>query len=70
MCFRKKCLSAPTTTGLKANLQNIPRYVISYHVVCFGESELTKNCMQNDIYTTQKTSKICIVQKLYTSMKE
>ncbi len=36
MCFRKKRLSSHTTTGLKANLQNIPRYVISYHVVCFG----------------------------------
>ncbi len=38
----EKNLSDPTKTGLKANFQNIPRYVISYHVVCFGESELTK----------------------------
>ncbi len=42
LCFRKKHLLDQTTTGLKANLQNIPRYEISYHVVCFAQSEQPK----------------------------
>ena len=65
--FLKKILSDLTTTGFKANFQNIPRYVISYHVVCFGEFELTKNCMRNDIYTTQKNEiEFYTEQELYT----
>ncbi len=42
MCFRKKHLSAPTTTGLKANFQIVPWYEISYHVVRNGQSEQPK----------------------------
>ncbi len=38
----KKHLSDLTTTGLKANLQNIPRYDISDHVVRNGQSEQPK----------------------------
>ena len=32
---QKKHRSDQTTTGVTSLFQNIPRYVISYHVVCF-----------------------------------
>ena len=34
--FEKKSLSDLAMTGLTANFQNIPKYAISYHVVCFA----------------------------------
>ena len=68
--FSKKRLSAQTMTGLKANLQILPWYEISYHVVRNGKSEHPKIKCIILIKAAQKTSKICSIQKLYTHLDD
>ena len=69
MYFRKKHLSAHTTTGLKANLQILPWYEISYHVVRNRQSEQPIiKCIYRLENTKQNQQKI-IIEK-YKKHKE
>ena len=70
----EKNLSDPTKTGLKANFQNIPRYVISYHVVCFAQSVLSKiesliSLIQHKKRTKKCTKTLHTYAKCYTSLE-
>ena len=56
-------------TGLKANFQILPWYEISYHVVRNGQSEQLKIEYIILLNQRKKSTKICIVQKLYTHNK-
>ena len=72
--FRKKPLLDLATTRMKANLQNIPRYVISYHVVCFAESVLSKiesliSLIQHKKRTKKCTKTLHTYAKCYTSLE-